>query len=248
MKPKTVKQVSEMTGVSVRTLQYYDNIGLLHPSERTEARYRLYTEDELTTLQEILLFRELEFPLKEIKEILTSPEYDREKALAQQIKMLTLKKEQLNSLIRLAKNLQKKGTNNMDFTSFDKSKLEDYARQAKEQYGKTEAYKEYKTKHSGRTDTQEQLIASDLMDIFGEFGTLLSTGTASPASGEAQALVLKLQSFISDNYYQCTPEILAGLGQMYTGNPEFTANIDKAGGEGTAAFVSEAIAIFTKQQ
>ena len=86
----TIKQVSELSGVSIRTLQYYDNIGLLTPSERTEAGYRLYGEEQLATLQEILLFRELEFPLKEIKAILGSPDHDREKALRQQVELLTL--------------------------------------------------------------------------------------------------------------------------------------------------------------
>ncbi len=151
----TVKQVSELSGVSIRTLQYYDNIGLLTPSERTEAGYRLYEEEQLATLQEILLFRELEFPLKEIKAILESPAHDREKALRQQVELLTLKKERLEGLIRLADDLRHERKTTMDFTAFDKTKLEEYAKRAREEYSGTDAYKEYEVKSAGRTAETE---------------------------------------------------------------------------------------------
>lgn len=88
----TVKEVSNLTGVSIRTLQYYDKIGLLHPAHRTQAGYRLYDDTALERLQQILLFRELEFSLEDIRKILKNPEFDREKALEQQITLLTLKK------------------------------------------------------------------------------------------------------------------------------------------------------------
>ena len=88
----TVNEVSKLTGVSIRTLQYYDNIGLLKPAEYTESGYRLYDDTALETLQQILLFRELEFPLKEIKTIIGSSDFDKDKALNQQIELLTLKK------------------------------------------------------------------------------------------------------------------------------------------------------------
>ena len=92
----TVNEVSKRTVVSIRTLQYYDKIGLLHPAEYTQAGYRLYDEKGLERLQQILLFRELAFSLKEIEEILQSPDFDRKKALDQQIEMLTLKKKSGN--------------------------------------------------------------------------------------------------------------------------------------------------------
>ena len=99
---KTVHEVSRLTGVSIRALQYYDSIGLLRPAGRTEAGYRLYDDADLETLQQILLFRELEFPLKEIRRILGSPDFDREKAIDRQIGLLRLKKERLERLLRLA--------------------------------------------------------------------------------------------------------------------------------------------------
>ena len=100
---KTVKEVSAFTGVSVRTLHHYDAIGLLKPDAVTEAGYRLYGDTALARLQQILLFRELEFPLKEIKEILGSPDFDRDMALTQQLTLLTMKKQHLENLIELAR-------------------------------------------------------------------------------------------------------------------------------------------------
>ena len=99
----TVSEVSRLTGVSIRTLQYYDKIGLLHPSGHTEAGYRLYDDTALAALQQILLFREMEFPLKDIRQIMTQPGFDREKALTQQMELLTLKKQRLENLIDLAR-------------------------------------------------------------------------------------------------------------------------------------------------
>ena len=260
----TVKQVSELSGVSIRTLQYYDNIGLLTPSERTEAGYRLYEEEQLATLQEILLFRELEFPLKEIKAILESPAHDREKALRQQVELLTLKKERLEGLIRLAndlriapeKNSTRERKTTMDFTAFDKTKLEEYAKRAREEYSGTDAYKEYEVKSAGRTAETEAVLGEGLMAIFARFGKLLTDGSsgasesgtpADPASPAAQALVRELQDYITEHFYTCTPEILAGLGKMYAADGEFRENIDRCGGDGTAVFVSKAIDHFTQR-
>ena len=277
MKPMTVKQVSELTGVSVRTLQYYDDIGLLSPSERTEAGYRLYEEEQLATLQEILLFRELEFPLKDIKSILDSPAHDKEKALQQQVELLTLKKERLEGLIHLAEELRAGSTgqaestgesrertkrptersHTMDFKAFDKSKLEEYAKRAREQYSDTDAYKEYEAKSAGRTLEDEQVFAKEFMAIFARFGALLQDGADSDAAGDhaeasspadptsptAQAMVQELRDYITEHFYNCTPEILAGLGKMYAADGEFKENIDAAGGPGTAEFASKAIDI-----
>ena len=142
----TVNEVSKLTGVSIRTLHYYDTIGLLHPSDITEAGYRLYDDIALERLQQILLFRELEFPLKEIKSILDSENFDRTKALTQQIELLTLKKEHLENLIIFARGIKTLGVKNMDFSAFDTRKIDEYTKQAKEQWGKTDAYKEFEEK------------------------------------------------------------------------------------------------------
>ena len=106
---KKINEVSKVSGVSIRTLQYYDNIDLLKATKRTESGYRLYDDTALEQLQQILLFRELKFPLKEIKIMISSPNFDKTKAIDQQIKLLTLRKERLDNIIKFAREIKKKG-------------------------------------------------------------------------------------------------------------------------------------------
>lgn len=237
----TVNEVSRLAGVSIRTLHYYDQIGLLHPSGVTEAGYRLYDDTALERLQQILLFRELEFPLKEIGRIIHDKDFDRNKALEQQIELLTLKKEHLEKLITFARGIRMTGGRNMDFTAFDTKKIEEYTRQAREQWGNTAAYREFAQKNADRSKEAQALISAGLMQLFTEFGELKE---GEPDSEKAQKQVQKLREYISEHYYQCTKEILAGLGKMYGAGGEFTENIDKAGGPGCGAFCAEAIAVF----
>ena len=235
----TVHEVHTLTGVSIRTLQYYDRIGLLPPAARTDAGYRLYDDAALERLQQILLFRELEFSLKEIQSILQSPNFDREKALEQQIRLLTLKREHLDNLIAFARGFKQVGGKNMNFSAFDTEKMDAYAAQAKAQWQHTEAYQEFSEKNKGRSKEAEEALARGLMSIFADFGRCKA---ADPASPEAQALVKRLQSYITEHYYRCTSEMLRSLGAMYGAGGEFTENIDRAGGEGTAKFAERAIA------
>ena len=238
---KTVKEVSKLTGVSIRTLHYYDSIGLLHPTEITESGYRLYDDAALERLQHILLFRELEFPLKEIKAILDSPSFDRNKALEQQITLLQLKKEHLEALIDFARGIKSIGVRNLDFSAFDTKKMDEYANQAKVLWGQTKEYHEFEEKSKNRTKEDENKIITDLMNLFTEFGALRDNA---PADASVQKQVEKLQAYITDHFYTCTPQILKGLGKMYAGGGSMTENIDKAGGEGTAEFVREAIEVY----
>lgn len=240
----TVNEVSKLTGVSIRTLQYYDKIGLLHPAKYTESGYRLYDDRALEKLQQILLFRELEFPLKDIKAIMDNPNFDRSKALEQQITLLTLKKEHLENLIDLARGIKAIGVNKMDFTAFDTSKLDEYAAQAKASWGNTPEYLEFEEKSKNRTDQDDKVISTQMMAIFTEFGTMLEFNTSSE---KVQAQVKKLQDFITENFYKCSNEILYSLGSMYAGGGEFTENIDQAGGKGTAEFVFKAIKNYCKK-
>ncbi|MCQ2518242.1 MAG: MerR family transcriptional regulator [Lachnospiraceae bacterium] len=239
----TVNEVSKLTGVSIRTLQYYDSIGLLKPTEYTESGYRLYDDAALECLQQILFFRELEFPLKEIREIVTQPDFDKKKALEQQIELLTMKKERLENLIEFARGIQNGGTLIMDFTAFDNSKLEEYSQKAKEQWGDSKEYAEYEAKTSSRTKDDEKLLWKDFMKLFEKCGTIKDTD---PKSEEAQAIIKEIQNYITQNFYKCTNEILASLGKMYVADGEFKTNIDKAGGTGTAQFVSRAIEEYVK--
>lgn len=238
---KTVNEVSKLTGVSIRTLHYYDKIGLLHPTDVTESGYRLYDDTDLERLQQILLFRELEFPLKEIGNILDSKDFDRSKALEQQIELLTLKKEHLENLIDFARGIKAIGVKKLDFTVFDTKKIDEYAKQAKEQWGKTEAYQEFEQKSKDWSDSDMKIINKEFMGLFVEFGKLINQD---PSSDLVQELVRELQNYISEHFYTCTPEILLSLGQMYGGGGDFTENINKAGGGGTAEFAAKAIEFY----
>ena len=234
---KTVHEVSQISGVSVRTLHHYDAIGLLRPTAVTEAGYRLYDDTALARLQSILLFRELAFPLKEIKRIMDDPQFDQATALEQQIRLLELQQERLSRLIGLARETMKTGVTHMDFTAFDNSKLEQYAAEVKARWGNTAAYQE----SAQRPAADQKDAAAGLMAQFARMGRLR---TGDPAGQEAQAAVRELQEFITKHFYTCTPEILAGLGQMYTADDRFRASIDAAGGEGTADFAGKAIAVY----
>lgn len=238
-----VNEVSKLTGVSIRTLQYYDTIGLLKPSGYTEAGYRLYDDTALDRLQQILLFKELEFPLKEIKEIIDAPNFDRNKALEQQIELLTMKKEHLENLIEFAREIKLIGVKKMDFTVFDTKKIDEYTKRAKEQWGQTDAYKEFEEKSQGRTKDEEKNITQDFMRMFVEIGEMKELN---PADEQVQLQVKKIQDYITENFYHCTKEIFSSLGKAYASGGEFTENIDKAGGKGTAEFVAKAIEIYCR--
>lgn len=241
---RTVHQVSKLTGISIRALHYYDKIGLLTPAVTTEAGYRLYDDANLERLQDIMLFRELEFSLKDIKKIIERPGFDRIKALDDQIRLLELKRDHLEELIVFAQRLKVEGETNMSFEAFDKSKIEAYENMAKEIWGETDAYKEYEQKTAKATEVDKRKSAEDMMHLFYEFGELKDKEPANPI---VQAQVKKLQDFITANYYTCTNEILAGLGQMYVAGGEMTQNIDVAGGKGCAEFVAEAIAVYCRK-
>ena len=240
----TVNEVSKLTGVSIRTLQYYDTIGLLPPTEYTQAGYRLYDDTALERLQQILLFKEFEFPLKEIAKIIDAPNFDRNKALDQQIELLMMKKEHLEALIDFARKIKTTGVNKMDFNVFDTTKMDEYTRKAKEQWGQTSEYKEYEEKLGKQSPEAQKMAWQNLMLIFAEFGKMTDK---SPEDSAVQREVRKLQDYITEHFYQCSNEILNGLGKMYASEGEFKENIDKAAGKGTALFVAKAIDIYCKQ-
>ena len=236
----TVHEVSELAGTSVRTLHHYDSIGLLVPRERTAAGYRLYGEDDLLRLQQIMLFRALEFPLADIKRILESPGFDQDKALEQQIELLEMKREHIDRLIDQAKALKAKGVGALSFKPFDTSKLDEYAAQAKAAWGETPQWAEYEAKQANKTEEDRHAMGERLMELFIPFGAMAESG-ADPACEEAQAQVAAIQAFITENAYTCTNEILAHLGRAYGAGGDFTRNIDKAAGPGAAKFASAAI-------
>ena len=237
---RTVHEVSELTGVSVRALHHYDRIGLLHPSGRTDAGYRLYSDEDLERLQQIMLFRELEFPLKDIREIVEAPGFDRSRALEQQIRLLELRRLHIDGLIELARDMLKRGERAMTFKPFDTSKIDEYAKQAKASWGATTAWQEYEHKSACRSKEEEGMLGQEMMALFEPFGRMAAEGT-DPASPEATAQAKRIQDFITAHYYTCTDEIFAQLGRAYGSGGDFTRNIDAAAGEGAAAFAMHAV-------
>ena len=237
-----IKEFAKFTGVSVRTLHYYDEIGLLTPAyvDRSTG-YRYYDEDSLLRMQQILFYRELDFSLKSIADLLSSPDYDKQQALKEQKQLLTLKKQRLERLI-CAIDAASKGENIMD--AFDNSEFEKYKAEAQEKWGKTDAYKEHAEKTRNYSKQNWNDLAAGMDQIMAEFSLCMKNGEA-PESVPAQELVKQLQSHITQNYYNCTNQILAGLGQMYVADERFRNNIDRHA-DGTAAFICQAIEIYCR--
>ena len=232
-----IKEFSRFTGVSVRTLHYYDEIDLLRPAAVDRCTgYRYYDESSLIRMQEILFYRELDFSLKSIGEILSSPYYDKSKALQEHKQLLILKKERIERLISAIDDAAK-GVNIMN--AFDNSEFEKYKAEAKEKWGSTEAYKEHAEKTKNYSKDKWNNLADEMNDIMAEFALCMKNGNT-PDSDEAHKLVKALQSHITDSYYLCTNDILAGLGQMYVLDERFKNNIDKHA-DGTAEFICKAI-------
>ena len=234
----SVSQMAKLTGVSIRTLHYYDHIGLLCPETAADSGYRWYGAEDVEKMQQILFYRELDFPLKDIRQILADPHYDKQEALRRQRQLLLLKRERLDGLLELL-DANLKGERTMEFQGSDAKELEaarrQYADEAKARWGHTDAWKESQEK-TGDPESQ----AAAMNDIFRRAAALRK---GDPAGAEAQALVKEWQDLISDHYYACTKEILAGLGTMYTADERFQKNMDRFG-EGTAAFLSKAIAVY----
>ena len=238
-----INEVAKLTGITVRALHYYDEIGLLKPGKITESGYRLYDKKALETLQQILFFRELDFSLKDIKEIMANPNYSKADALATHSELLLQKRKRIDDLIALVDNTLK-GEADMSFKQFDMSQIEanrkKYAAEIKERWGDTAAYAESEKKTGSYDDAQWKMLSGEGEAILREFG---ANRNIRPESKEAQALVKKWQDYITDYFYNCTKEILSCLGLMYTNDERFTRNIDK-NGEGTAAFMAAAIEIY----
>ncbi len=234
-----VKKFAELTGVSVRTLHYYDEIDILKPDFVDEwTGYRFYGEASLERMQSILFYRELDFSLNAIKEILSSPNYNKKEALAAQKQLLLLKKERLQKIISAIESAEK-GEVNMDFNAFDKSELEamrdKYKDEALERWGATDAYKENENKTADYSEEKWSEVGDGLNSIIAEFAEAMKSG-AKETDFRALTLAEKLKNFITETQYTCTDEILACLGEMYVADERFKQNIDRFS-DGTAEFM-----------
>ena len=232
-----INQIAGISGVSVRTLRYYDSIGLLSPVAVTDAGYRQYDQNSLARLQQILFFRELGFTLHEITEIMNNPNYDMRHALTSQKQLLIMKRDRMERMLSLVESLLK-GETDMSFDQFKTDEIDNarqqYAQEVKERWGDTNAYREYSSRPQDGSAYSE---ADSFMLRFAQIRNLR------PDGAEAQSLVKEWQDFITNNMYTCTDEILGCLGQMYTSDERFKSNIDRHG-EGTADFIAAAISYY----
>lgn len=237
---KTVNEVSKLTGISVRTLHYYDEIGLLLPAELTESGYRLYDKGNLLKLEQILFLKEMGFELKQIKVILEDPHYDMQKALRKQREILRLKSERLHAIMTLIDE-KLEGDEYMNFKAFDMKEIEraqeKFKEEVEERWGQTDAYKENARRTSGYKKEDWQNIMASMNDIFKALACHMGEDVSCK---EVQDLIEAWRAHITKYFYECTPEILSGLGDMYVMDERFTNNINQYG-EGLAQFMDDAI-------
>ncbi len=242
----SVGETAKLMGVSVRTLHYYDQIGLLKPSVISEAGYRFYDSSALALLQQILFYRELEFSLKEIQHILSQPDHDQKQALEQHRTLLVLKQNHIAGLIQLVDETlggdNTMHTNPQTHDYYDTVKKR-YADETKARWGQTDAFRESCENEQTRTRDEAAAIMDEAAKIFQAFADAREMSPSDPA---VQQLVHSWQDHISKHHYACTNEILQGLGEMYSADTRFMENIDRYG-PGTACFISEAIRIYCKK-
>ncbi|MGN1194769.1 MAG: MerR family transcriptional regulator [Acutalibacteraceae bacterium] len=236
-----IKQFAALTGVSVRTLHYYDEIGLLKPEYVDEHNgYRYYGEQSLKRISEILFYRELDFSLKAVSEILSLPNYDRQTALKGQRELLILKRNRLDRLITA---LDDAGKGQITMQVFDNSEYEkaltEYKAEAEKKWGKTDEYRQFSEKTKDYGDEKWCEVNAGMDIIFGRFARVKAAGFE-PGSDEAKAVAEELQNYITQNCYNCDKQILSCLGEMYVSDERFKENIDRHA-QGTADFASKAI-------
>lgn len=238
-----VKEVADLVGISVRALHHYDEIGLLKPEKTTESGYRLYSNQDLEMLQQILFFRELGFPLKQIKEIVSSPSFNREEALQLHRRMLLDKQRQLEQMINtIDRTIQHaKGeiemTNEQKFEGFDFSS-NPYEQEARKRWG-DEAVDKSNAKVGQMTKQEQEELAGSMNAIYAKLAAIRSE---SPESEQSQAAIKEWFNLLN-RMGSYSLEAFKGLGQMYVDDVRFTKNIDKFG-EGLALFMRDAMAVY----
>lgn len=242
----TVKAVADMTGITVRTLHYYDQIGLLRPAAVSPAGYRLYADADLVRLQQILFFRELGFSLQEIKTILDSPDFDPCEALRQHRRALLERQERLQRLIQTVDRTLERMEGEMKmgkdeikelFDGFDPSEHEEEARQ---RWGGSREFAESVERTRRYRKEDWTAIQAEAAEIYQNLAARMDRRPDDP---EVQAWTGRWHQHINKWYYTCSPEVFRGLGELYVADERFTKNIDKTK-PGLAAFMKEAMAVY----
>lgn len=239
---RTVGEVSELAGVSVRTLHHYDEIGLLRPSGRSEAGYRLYGHQDLERLQEILVWRQLGFGLQEIGALLDDPGHDRISALRSQRAQVERELERLGAtavaldaaLVAAELGIEQQETTM--FKDFDPAQYEDEAR---ERWGDTDAYRESARRTAAYGDAEWSQIQAEAEQIVGEFAALIKAGE--PVDGErARAVAERHRQHMTRWFYPVSLEMHRNLAEMYVADPRFAAGYESVA-DGPTAYVHDAV-------
>ena len=227
-----VSEVARLAGISVRTLHHYDERGLVRPSARSDAGYRLYAPADLERLQQVLFFRELGFPLEEIQRIVADPDFDVAAALRMQRRLLTERAERVAALLAAvdaAIDAHEKGTTMTSeerlqvFGDFDPAQ---YEAEARETWGDTDAYKESARRAKKHTPDDWKRIAAELQTIFADLATLAQRGVA-PTEAAAMDVAERHRAHVSRWFYPCPPALHQGLGELYVNDARFQDNIDR---------------------
>jgi DNA-binding transcriptional MerR regulator len=243
----TVGDLASLAHVSVRTLHHYDAIGLLSPSERTAAGYRLYRHDDLEQLQQILLYRELDFPLDAIGRLLLDPRFDRRAALAAQREQLAGRARRMTTIlaaIDAALDALSKGEPMRDadmFEVFGDFDPNEYEAEVKERWGDTDAYAESARRTTRYTKDDWKAIKAESGAVTDELAARLAAG-ASPTDPDVQALVDRHREVIDRWFYPCSIEMQVNLGEMYVADPRFAATYERVQ-PGLAVFLRDAIRV-----
>ncbi len=249
--PYTVQQLADLAGVSVRTLHYYDEIQLLTPERIQRNGYRYYEEKELLKLQQILFFRELDFPLEEIKRILSSPNFDMPEALRDQRRLIELKKNRLSRLTETIDKTIKKINDELMmqdeelYGSFTKKEMDAYTEEARQKWGDSDAFKQsqIRVKQMGKAGLKKVLEASGKLTV--EIAGAMKTGI-NPKSEEVQKLIAKHYDGLRA-FYEPNLEIYRGLANMYVADERFKANYEKVA-PGLAKFMHDAMLVYADAQ
>ena len=244
-----VKQLADLAGVSVRTLHYYDQIGLLKPVRNSVNGYRVYGKNELMKLQQILFFRELDFPLSAIKKILLSPDFDMEQALRDQKKLIFLKKDRLTKIIKtidktiLKLNDQLTMKDKDLYDSLSDEQIRKYSEEAKQRWGNTEAYRQSvaRVKKLGKEGMKKVMEEGNKLMV-----EIASNMDKKPESEVIQKLIERHYNNLK-NFYDPNPRLYRGLAEMYIADERFTAYYEKFR-KGLAQFMHEAMIYFAENK
>lgn len=243
---KTVNEIAKLTGITVRALHYYDQINLLKPSNSSQAGYRLYSNEDVETLQQIMFLKEIGFELKQIKDIIHNSKFDKREALKKHKEILILKKKRIESLIKLVDS-ELEGNSNLSFLEFNEStiiaKQKEYHAEVVQRFKNTQAYKEFEEKQSKRNNKFPD-IDKKAREIFGEIAECMES---SPSCKKVQHLISLWQKYITENYYNCTNEMLQCLALMYVEDERFKNYINSIRDD-LAQYINEAINFYCENK